>query len=71
MDTATVYSLRCIRCRLSWDVSDRTAEKHEHLVKLNIVHGTLGGKECTSSCVNALGSECECSCGGKDHGRYA
>lgn len=36
------------------------------------VRGTYNpDKACKTSCVNAKRGDCECSCGGRDHGIYA
>lgn len=38
-------------------------------VRLNPVKGRLNPNvACTAKCVNSLGFNCECSCGGKNHG---
>lgn len=33
------------------------------------VKGRLTGHVCDARCVHATGSDCECSCGGKNHGK--
>jgi hypothetical protein len=36
------------------------------------VRGTYNAsRKCKTSCVNAKRGDCECSCGGRDHGIYA
>jgi hypothetical protein len=41
-------------------------------VNAEAVRGTYNAaKPCKTSCVNAKRGDCECSCGGRDHGIYA
>ena len=38
------------------------------LVKLQQVSGCVTERRCSSLCTNAKRSDCECSCGGENHG---
>jgi hypothetical protein len=39
------------------------------LLKLEAVRGVYNpGKECNTKCLAAIGHDCECRCGGKNHG---
>lgn len=41
-------------------------------IMADAVRGTYNpAKPCKTSCVNAKRGDCECSCGGRDHGIYA
>lgn len=77
MNTYTFF--QCRGCKISFDSYD-TAKAHDaafgnkrpHItIRMNVTGTPRDDKRCTSSCVNATSGECECSCGGKDHGRYA
>lgn len=37
-------------------------------VKVNQVFGSESGKACDARCTGATGHDCECSCGGENHG---
>lgn len=77
MPKQTFYFISCAQCRISQPLSwYLNPNQHSyclngHRMAQKFVIGRLSDKECTTSCVNAKGSDCECSCGGKDHGRYA
>lgn len=78
METTHTF-VACFACKLSWDsLEDAAAQGHTfqtarpHRLIARVVRGTFSTEvTCTSSCVNARGSDCECACGGKDHGRFA
>ena len=84
--TTTFKSIRCIRCRISW-AFDRdgmaAASEHDarfaaepkgirHRASRHDVTGTRRDEiKCGGKCLVAYGPDCECSCGGEHHGRYA
>lgn len=77
--TTTHTFVACFACRTSWpSLESAAADGHTfatarpHRLITRVVSGTLREEvACTSSCVNARGGDCECSCGGKAHGRFA
>ena len=74
METNTFTFARCRRCRWTAPLTFPNVPTcpGNHRVECVTVTGKVREEvRCTSSCVNARGGDCECSCGGKDHGRYA
>lgn len=44
-------------------------EEHDRFMTLNPVKGVIvADKTCNHRCTNAVGPDCECSCGGEKHG---
>lgn len=44
--------------------------KHKWELRWNVVNGTFSqDHKCDARCVNAKGHNCECSCGGANHGK--
>mgnify|MGYP000906087163 FL=1 len=76
------FFVRCRTCKISWDNTDSTTfreliDSHRaanpgHKAETHFVMGWVSSTvKCRTSCVNATGGYCDCSCGGRDHGRYA
>lgn len=42
-----------------------------HQIRVRLDQSAVAAKPCKTSCVNAKRGDCECSCGGRDHGIYA
>ena|SRR5258707_15111070 len=49
---------------------DKRCPKCQHMnVKASEVIGTVNSKPCDERCLNAASHTCNCSCGGKNHGK--
>lgn len=44
---------------------------NETTVEINQIRGTVTDQPCDARCTSAKGHNCECSCGGKNHGSQA
>jgi len=73
--TATFNFLQCRRCKVSrafpadrnWD-----CQNCGRMMIWKKVTGTQRDEvKCGGKCLVATGSDCECSCGGEHHGRFA
>lgn len=55
-----------------WGFVDTNCPTCGIFVRAEAVRGYYNpAKPCKTSCVNAKRGDCECSCGGRDHGIYA
>ena len=57
---------------LTLDASGGISRFQDHRIRLHRVQGQLSEKKlCNEACTNAFHSDCECQCGGANHGRYS
>ena len=68
----------CKVCKTFIRVEREPAQRHDDFVtcpscgKVNVLRQVFGSvklsKKCDARCTNARGHDCECSCGGENHG---
>jgi hypothetical protein len=71
LDGATTWK-RVDQCRskpMAWALSRTCPDCDSYKVTVNVVKGTVvESKVCDGRCMAATGPNCECSCGGENHG---
>jgi len=55
--------------RISWPQAETTCCGRP--MRTDKIRGRVTDQPCDARCTHAKGSSCECSCGGKNHGKHA